>query len=153
LSAERPIEHWKFLLGEWKGIAEGEYQEKGKIESTAAFSLEPSDKYIMGRTESRKDGILVNRSISFMFYDGTEKKFRRKTVFSYGFVNNEVEYQSTADEIRFDVIVEPDHSGFINLKWRSYIRKISERRIVMGLESAKVGEEFNSYGKTIYEKI
>ena len=153
MSAEKPIDKWKYLIAEWKGMSEGQYQEKGEIQSTVTFSLEPSDRYIMGLAESRKNGELVNKSISFMFYDETEKKFRRKTVFSYGFVNNEVEYESTSDEIKFDVIVEPDHPGFIGLKWRSYIRKISDRRIVMGLESAKMGEDFTCYGKTVYEKV
>ena len=63
--------------------------------------MEPSEKFIMGKHEAWNSGRLVNRSIGLLFYDFKVKKFRRKSFFSYGFVNNEVEYARTDDEIRF----------------------------------------------------
>lgn len=49
---------------------------------------------------------MLNKSISILFYDDVEKKFRRKTFFSYGFVNNEMECARTKSEIKFDVTME-----------------------------------------------
>ena len=61
----------------------------------------------MGTGENWSEGKLLNKSISIFFYDGIGKKFRRKTFFSYGFVNNEVECARTKNEITFDIIMEP----------------------------------------------
>ncbi|MGY5874503.1 MAG: hypothetical protein RTU30_02045 [Candidatus Thorarchaeota archaeon] len=107
----------------------------------------------MGRHEAHTDGDFVNSSISFMLFDGTEKRFRRKTVFSYGFINNEIEYFRDEKEIRFNVEVESFHPGSVGLRWRSYIKRISDTEIAMGLESAKEGENFENYGETIYKRV
>lgn len=98
--------------------------------------------FIMAKGESWCEGRLRNKAISLLFYDKDEDKFRRKSFFSYGFVNNEVEYARSADEIRFDLTVEPLPKQFEGIRWRSFMRKISETQVAMGLEVAKEEEEF-----------
>lgn len=114
--------------------------------------MEPSEKFIMGKSEAWNEDRFVNRSIVLFFYDKTKQKFRRKSFFSYGFVNNEVEYARSNDEIRFDVDVEPLPKQFEGIRWRSYMRKISEKKIAMGLEMAREREEFKKYGETVLVK-
>lgn len=149
-----PLDSWKFLIGEWKGESktEGEFGEEGKIRGTATFSLDPGNGFIMSKGETWNGGQLVNKSISFMFYDSTEQKFKRKTFFSYGFVNNETEQSRTENEVKFNVVMEPLPKQFRGTKWRSFIRKISERKIIVGLETAKEGEPFTTYGEEILIK-
>jgi len=146
------LDEWRFLVGEWRGTAKDQYGEKGTVESVFVFSSEPSEKFIMGRHESRCEGRLVNRGLSLLFYDRTEGKFKRKSFYSYGFVNNEVELSRDEDEIKFEVNVEPVPKEFERISWRSYMRKISENKVAMGLEMAKEGKEFQKYGETVYTK-
>jgi hypothetical protein len=147
-----PLDDWKFLVGEWKGETKDQFDEKEVVRETAIYLLEPSERFITGRQEAWSDKGLVNKSISLMFFDGAQKKFKRKTFFSYGFVNNEVEYVRNEKEIRFDVTMEPLSKNFEGTRWRSYIRKISEDKIATGLEEAKEGGEFKSYGETVMVK-
>lgn len=82
-----------------------------------------------------------------MFYDDVEQKFKRKTFFSYGFVNNEVEHSRSENEIKFDVTMEPLPKQFRGTRWRSFIRKISNNKLAVGLEVTKEGEAFKPYGE------
>lgn len=148
-----PLENWHFLLGKWKGKAEDQFGEKGVIETEFSFTSEPSDKFLMAKGESRNQGRLVNKGVGFLFYDETLKKFKRKWFYSYGFVNNETECYSSDKEIKFDVEVEPLPEQFKGLRWRSFIRKISEKCIAMGLEVAEGKGAFKKYGETIAVKI
>jgi hypothetical protein len=109
--------------------------------------------YIMGRHEAVREGKIENQSISMMFYDKRNKKVLRKSFFSYGFVNNEVEYERTKNAIRFEVVLEPSPQSFDGMRWRSYIKKISETEIRDGLEVAKSGEDFTSYGESVSKKV
>ncbi|HKZ93914.1 MAG TPA: hypothetical protein VJ249_04950 [Candidatus Bathyarchaeia archaeon] len=143
-----PLDNWKFLVGEWKGETKGQYGETEIIKGTAVYSCEPSDSFIMERREAWSGNKPVNRSIGIMFFDGNEQKFKRKTFFSYGFVNNEVEYLRNENEIRFDITMEPLSKSFQGTRWRSFIKKISADKVAVGLEMAKEGEEFKSYGET-----
>jgi len=152
MSFGSPLDDWRFLVGEWKGKSKDEFGEKGIIESLAIFSMEPGEKFIMGRHEGWCEGRLLNKSITLLFFDKSEGKFKRKSFFSYGFVNHEVEYARSSDEIRFDVQVEPLPKEFEGIRWRSYLRKISEKKIAMGLEMAKGEKEFKRYGETILVK-
>jgi hypothetical protein len=151
-SASSPLDGWRFLIGTWKGKAEGQFGVKGTVEGFGVFSFEPSEMFIMGTGENRCEGQLLNKSISILFYDDTEKKFRRKTFFSYGFVNNEVECARTKNEIKFDMTMEPLPKQFEGTKWRSFIRKISDTKVAMGMEIAKDGKEFKNYGESTLEK-
>jgi len=152
MSSNSPLEAWRFLVGEWKGEAKKQFGEKGVIQSVVVFSLEPSDKFIMAKSESWSEGHLVNKAVSLLLYDKATDKFRRKSFFSYGFVNNEVEYARSQNEIRFDVEVEPLPKQFEGIRWRSYIKKLSQRKVVMGLEMAQKGEDFKIYGETVYSR-
>jgi hypothetical protein len=153
MSASSPLDEWRFLIGTWKGKAEGgQFGVKGTIEGTGVFSCEPSEMFIMVTGENRCEGRIVNKSISILFYDDTEKKFKRKTFFSYGFVNNEVECARTKNEIRFDITMEPLPEQYEGTRFRSFIKKISDTKIALGMEVAKEGKEFESYGESILEK-
>jgi len=147
-----PLDEWRFLVGEWKGTSKDQFGEKGVIESVAVFSVEPSERFIMAKGEGWCEGRLLNKSISLLFYDQAEGKLKRKSFFSYGFVNNEVEYARSESEIRFDVIIEPLPKQFQGIRWRSYLRKISENKVAMGLEMSREGEAFKKYGETTYLK-
>lgn len=154
MTSNSSLDDWKFLVGTWKGKTEGgQFGEKGVIEGVAVFSCEPSESFIMGTGENWCEGRLLNKSVSLLFYDDGEKKFRRKTFFSYGFVNNEVECARTNKEIKFDITTEPlSKQVGPGMLWRSTIRKISDTKIATGLEMARPGQEFRSYGESILEK-
>jgi hypothetical protein len=154
MASNSPLGEWKFLIGTWKGKTKaGQFGEKGVIEGSAVFSFEPSESFILGTGENWCEGRLLNKSISILFYDDGEKKFRRKTFFSYGFVNNEVECARTKDIIKFDIATEPlSKQVGPGMLWRSTLKKISDTKIATGLEMAKPGQEFRSYGESILEK-
>ncbi len=147
------MENWHFLVGEWRGYSKDQFGGEGLIEISSLFTLEMNARYLMSVHEARKEGSLENQSVALMFYDTRNGRFLRKTFFSYGFVNNEVEYISNDCEIRFDITSEPNPEAFDNIRWRSYIQKISENEVRMGLESAGEGEDFVSYGETIVERM
>ncbi len=152
LSSTSPLDKWKFLIGRWEGTAKDEFGEKGVVESTHVFSAELGEKFITGTEECWNAGKLVHKAASFLYYDPRTDKFRRKDIYSYGFVNNEVEYARTDNVIRFEVVVEPSPKQFDGIRWRSYIRKISANKIAMGLEWAKKEGKFESFGETIAQK-
>ncbi len=152
LAGVSPLDGWRFLIGTWKSRAEDQFGEKGVVEGTTIFSYEPSESFILARGESWCEGRLLNKGLSLFFYDGAEGKFKRKSFFSYGFVNNEVEYSKSENEVRFDITMEPLPKNFEGTRWRSFIRKISDSKIALGLEAAKQGEDFKSYGETILTK-
>lgn len=63
-----------------------------------------------------------------------------------------MEYARSETEIRFDIEVEPLPKQFEGIRWRSYIRKISEKMIATGLEIAKGEGQFKKYGETVLVK-
>ena len=152
MSPSSPLDKWRFLVGEWKGKSKDEFGEKSVRESIAVFSMEPSERFIMAVGEAWNASRLANKSISLLFYDNNEQKFKRKSFFSYGFVNNEVEYSRNDGEIRFDIKIEPLPKQFEGIRWRSYIRKISENTVALSLEMAKGEEKFKKYGETVLVK-
>lgn len=152
MSKETPLHGWHFLIGEWKGGSEDQFGGDGEIKVTTVFSLELNDKYIMSKHEAFRNDKLENASIGLMFYDARNKLILRKTFFNYGFVNNEVEYERTDTEIRFEVVLEPVPQAFDGMRWRSYLRKVSDTEIRLGLEAAKEDEDFTSYGESILHK-
>ncbi|MHA2432062.1 MAG: hypothetical protein ACXADO_02400 [Candidatus Thorarchaeota archaeon] len=147
------MENWHFLVGEWRGYSKDQFGGEGLIETSTLFTLEMNARYLMSVQEARRDGTLENQSVGLMFYDTRDKRFLRKTFFSYGFVNNEVEYESSDSEIHFEITSEPTPKAFDSMRWRSYIRKVSEHEVRMGLESANEGEGFISYGETIMTRV
>jgi hypothetical protein len=153
MSASSPLEEWRFLIGTWKGKTEGnQFGVKGVIEGVVTFSCEPSESFIMGIGENRCEGRLIHKSISILFYDDVEKKFRRKTFFSYGFIDNEVECARTKNEIKFEITHEPIQKQYEGACMRSSLRKISDTKIATGSEVAKEGKEFKRFGEEIFDK-
>jgi hypothetical protein len=153
MASKSPLDEWKFLIGTWKGETEGgQFGIKGTIEGIGVYSREPGEMFIMARGENRSEGQLLHKSISILFYDDIERKLKRKTFFSYGFVHNEVECARTKNEIKFDITYEPLPKQYERTRWRSFIRKISNKKIATGLEVAKEGEDFKRYGESILEK-
>lgn len=154
MSASTPLDDWRFLIGNWRGESEGgQFGVKGKIEGTVTFSYEPSALYISGTSENRSEGHLVNKHISVLFYDGVEKKLKRKTFFSYGFVDNEVEFRRTKNEIIFDVVHEPFQKQYKGTRFRSILKRYSSKRIGTGIEIARDGEDYKRFGETILDKV
>jgi hypothetical protein len=152
MTSENALDFWNFLVGKWKGVSKDQFGGKGEIITTASFTPELSGKYIMGHIESYRDGKLEKSSISMLFYDAKNVRFVRKTFFNHGFVNNEVEYETSPDEIRFTVVSEPVPQAFDGLQIRSYLRKVSDTEIIMGLEAAKPGGDYESYGDSALHK-
>ncbi len=154
MSKQNPLDEWRFLVGTWKGkTAPGQFGAKGAIEGLVTFEFEPSSLFISAREENKSEGQLLNKNISILFYDVAEEKFKRKTFFSYGFVNNEVECSRTNEEIKFDIRMEPVARQYEGVRQRSYIKKFSERRIAAGLEFSKGREAFTKFGEAVFEKV
>jgi hypothetical protein len=154
MSSKNPIENWYFLVGTWKGESKDQFGGEGVLDVTHTFSLELNDRFIMNRSEAYREGKLENAEIGIMFYDVRNKKFLRKTFFTYGFVNNEVESYSSDTEIHFDVVSEPTPQAFDGMKWKSSLRKISENEISEGLYFAKEVEVFyQDYGEVVLKRV
>lgn len=153
MSSGTPLVDWLFLIGEWIGTSKDQFGREGEIVTTNTFSLELGEKFILGKHETKRDGVVENQHISMMFYDARNKRFVRKTAFSYGFLNNEAEYERSKDYILFEVTPEPSPQAFDGMRWKSYIRKISETEIRDGLEVAKDGEDFTNYGDAVLKKV
>jgi len=148
-----PLKRLEFLIGRWKGKAEGQFGEKGVIESVFECLHEPSEMFIAMLGESRTNGKQVNKSAAYLTWDPNISKYVRKSIFSYGWINNEVgDYHG--DRLTFEVISmdgEPDY--FKGLKWRSFIHKYSDNEIGTGLEVSKNGEPFRLYGESRAKRV
>lgn len=150
---ESPLDEWMFLIGEWKGGSKEQFGGTGEIVSTAVFTLELNGRFIRSRIDSHRNGKLENASIGYMWYDVRNKKFLQKVFFSYGFVNNCTEIERTEDKIVFEVVSEPTPQAFDNMRWRSYIIKVSDTEIREGLEVAKDDGDFENYGDSVLKKV
>ena len=143
----------EFLIGKWRGKAEGQFGEKGIIDSVFECLHEPSEMFIAMIGESRSNGKQVNKSASYLMWDPNVNKYVRKSMFSYGWINNEVG-DLHGDRLTFNVISmdsEPDH--FKGLKWRSFIHKYSQNEIGTGLEVSKNSEPFRLYGESRARRV
>ncbi|MHA2042772.1 MAG: hypothetical protein ACW975_13020 [Candidatus Thorarchaeota archaeon] len=154
MTSGTPLDDWFFLIGEWRGkSSENQFGGESVVETHDIYTLEMNGVYIMGRHKNTRDGKIEHEGISLMFYDKRNKKVLRKTFFSYGFVNNEVEIERTDDLLRFDVVIEPTPQSFDGMKWRSYLQKVSDTETRDGLEAAKSGEDFALFGEVATKKI
>ena len=155
MSTESNLQDWLFLIGDWKGTSKLEtvVEGSGTIDTTATFTLEMGGTAIMGLHKATQGEKIINESIGILFFDVLNNKFRRKSFFSYGFVNNEVSYESSPQEIRFTVESEPLPPQFKEIRWRSYLVKVSPTTILLGLEQAKKGGAFQLYNEAKLEKI
>ncbi len=48
-----PLDKLRFVFGEWKGRAEGQFGEKGIIESKFEVARDPSERFITSRGSTR----------------------------------------------------------------------------------------------------
>jgi hypothetical protein len=152
-STLEPLKQLEFLIGHWKSRAENQFGEKGVIEGVLECAHEPSEKFIAMIGESRSDGKLVNRGVSYLMWDENIKKYVRKSLFSYGWILNEVG-SLDGDRLVLDVVSmdgEPDY--FKGTRWRSFIQKYSENEIGTGLEVAKDNGAFSLYGESRAKRI
>jgi hypothetical protein len=148
-----PLKRLEFLIGKWKGKAEGQFGEKGIIESIFECSHEPSEMFIAMIGESWTNGKQVNKSAAYLTWDPNISRYVRKSMFSYGWINNEVG-DFHGDRLAFEVVSmdgEPDY--FKGLKWRSFIHKYSDNEIGTGLEVSKNGEPFRLYGESKAKRV
>ena len=156
MASTAPLESLKrleFLIGHWKSRAENQFGEKGVIEGVLECSTEPSEKFIAMIGESRSEGKLVNRGVSYMMWDENVKKYIRKSFYSYGWILNEVG-SLNGDRLAFDVVSmdgEPDY--FKGTSWRSFIQKYSNNEIGTGLEVASDGGPFKLYGESRAKRV
>ena len=144
------LDSWRFLEGTWKARSaeENAFGEEGYVEGDHVFKVDLSGKFIVGRERSYQGEREIHTALSVMFYDEEDNLFRRKTFFSYGFVNNETEFMHGEDIIRFEINMEPVPEYFKGTKWRSFIRKISDDKLLDGLESSQDGVNFELFGET-----
>ena len=149
-----PLDDWRFLVGKWKGSCTDQFGTKGTIEGECETTVELEGKFIVTTGTNVSKGKLVHRAMSVMFYDQLTGKMRRKTFFSYGFVNNEIEVSRNQDEIIFEVEMEPTPPPYQGTRTRSFVRKVSGNRISTGLMMApKQSGEFKKYGEMFMDRI
>jgi hypothetical protein len=148
-----PLKRLEFLIGRWMSRSENQFGEKGVIEGILECTHEPSDKFIALLGESKSNGKLVNRAASYLMWDQNINKYVRKSLFSYGWILNEIG-SLYGDRLTLDVISmdgEPEY--FKGMRWRSFIQKYSDNEIGTGLEVAKGGEAFRLYGESRAKKV
>ena len=152
-SESEPLARLEFLIGRWRSRAENQFGEKGVIEGTLDCSHEPSEKFIAMIGESRSEGKIVNRGTAYLMWDQNIRKYVRKSLYSYGWILNEVG-NFDGSRLTFDVVSmdgEPDF--FKGTRWRSFVHKYSDHEIGTGLEVAKQDGPFNLYGESRAKKV
>ena len=97
--------------------------------------------------------VCSTRAFKYFFYDDGEKKFRRKTFFSYGFVNNEVECEKTKDRMK----VRYNNRTLLDADWSRHAVAFHHKEDFChqnsnGFRNGQAGKEFISYGESILEK-
>ena len=148
-----PLKRLEFLIGKWQGRAENQFGEKGVIEGIIECTHDPGEKFIAMIGEARTNGKLLHRALTYLMWDSNIGKYVRKSLYSYGWILNEVG-EFNEDRLTLDVVStdgEPDY--FKGTRWRSYIHKHSLSEIGTGLEVAKEGESFRLYGEQRSRKI
>jgi hypothetical protein len=148
-----PLKRLEFLIGQWKSRSEDQFGEKGVIEGTFDCTHDPSEKFIAMIGESKSDGKVVNKASSFLIWDQNIRKYVRKSLFSYGWILNEVGVLD-GDRLVLDVVSmdnEPDY--FKGTRWRSFIQKYSENEIGTGLEVSKDDGPFRLYGESRAKRV
>ncbi len=155
MSDDSPLDAWRFLVEEWKAASaeENEFGEEGVIEGRHVFTEELGGSFIVCKHESWQGERPVNSSISLLYYDPGSDRFLRKSAFSYGFVNNEVEIYRDEGVIRFEIEMAPVTAFFVGTRWRSFIEKVSEDEVREGLEVARGDEDYESFGVTVLKRV
>jgi hypothetical protein len=142
------LDKLSFLVGRWKGQSSDQFGEKGVLESSSECSRELGDRFLQIRGETRKDGVVINASIDFITYDSKVKKYIRKRMWSYGFIENGEGEWEDDNTIVFKTTYNNEPLGFEGTLWKSFIRRYSNDEIGHGLLTARKGEPYRLYGET-----
>ncbi|MHA1453526.1 MAG: hypothetical protein ACTSRD_11760 [Promethearchaeota archaeon] len=152
MSTDNRLSKWKFLLGKWESIPESHIGDPPCTINKVKITEYPNDKFLMLKSESWRDGVLTSNGLAVLYYDYSEQKFKMKAFFEYGFVNNYMEYESTDTEIKFETITESTPEGFETTHFRQYLKKDSETRFTITLDTATENQEYKKFYETTYEK-
>ncbi len=149
------LDAWLFLEGKWKArsVEEDAFGEEGVVEGDHEFKVDLGGKFIVQRERSYQGEREIHSMLGVMFYDEEAGRLIRKNFFSYGFVNNEVEYERDGDTVKFEITMEPIPEFFKGTHWRSYLRKVSDDVVIDALESSKDGVEYSLFGETRMERV
>ncbi len=147
-----PLKGLAFLIGDWDGSGEGFDTKDEEIRNRMSFAYDPSPSIISGRFEAWRSGKLENKGSMTILYDPNIRKLVRKTVYSYGFIMNEVG-ELRGERFDFDctgVDAMPDF--WKGLRIRTFIEKHSDADFTSGLETAKEGEDFRVFGQNRFRR-
>ncbi len=153
MTYELNLKDWEFLIGDWEGITIENVLDEGNIVSKGSYDYSPSESFIRSTHEANNEKGLVNRGVNYLYVDPYIKKFLRKSIFSYGFVNNEISYYYDENSIKFEMTIEPSPKQFEGMTWRSFMTKISNSKIELGLETSKDGASFELFNKSAWDKL
>jgi hypothetical protein len=143
------LDKLSFLLGKWKGRSVDQFGEKGVLESASECTRELGDHFLQIKGETRKDNVVINRSLYFITYDVKAKHYVHKRMWSYGFIENGEGQWEDPNTIMFQITkFDNEPQWFEGMLWRSFIRRYSDSEIGHGLFSAKKGEEYKLYGES-----
>ncbi|TFG19114.1 MAG: DUF1579 domain-containing protein [Promethearchaeota archaeon] len=152
MSIDNPLSTWKFLLGKWESVPESHIGDPPDTINKVKITEYPNDKYFMLKSEGWRDGVLTSNGLAVMYYDYSQQKFKMKAFFEYGFVNNYTEYESSDREIKFETETESPPKGFESTRFRQYLRKESDTRFTITLDTATKNEDFKKFYESTYEK-
>ena len=68
-------------------------------------------------------------------------------------LDNYTEYESTDSEIKFETETESTPDGFVTTRFRQYLRKESDIRFTITLDTANKDEEFKKFYESTYQKV
>ncbi len=142
------LDRLNFLVGKWKGRTEDQFGEKGLLESTSECTRELGDHFLQIRGETRKGNLVINKAIDFITYGSKIRKYIRKRLWSYGFIENGEGQWEDDNTLVFQITYNNEPQGFEGTLWKSFIRKYSDNEIGHGLYTAKKGEPYRLYGET-----
>jgi hypothetical protein len=142
------LDKLSFLVGRWKSRTEDQFGEKGVLESTFECTRELGDRFLQTRGETRKDNVVINKAIDFITFDYKIKKYIRKRMWSYGFIENGEGQWEDDNTLMFQITYNNEPLGFEGTLWKSFIRKYSDNEIGHGLYTAKKGEHYKLYGES-----
>jgi hypothetical protein len=147
------MDRLSFLVGRWKGRSSDQFGEKGILESSSECTRELGDRFLQIRGETRKDGAILNQSIDFITYDSKVRKYIRKRMWSYGFIENGEGEWENDNTIVFQIAYNNAPLGFEGTLWKGFIRRYSNNEIGHGLLTAKKGEDYKLYGESRAHRV
>jgi hypothetical protein len=143
-----------FLLGKWRGRSVDQFGEKGVLESSSEVTRELGDHFLQIKGETRKDNVVINRSIYYIAYDLKAKHYVHKRMWSYGFIENGEGKWTDENTLTFQITkFDNEPQWFEGMNWRSFIRRYGENQVGYGLFAAKKGEDYKLYGESRTSRV